>query len=117
MGRSLWDAEPEVREVFRQAESASGLDITAICFGEQTDRLNETPFCYAGILTLSCAIVRCLNVRPAAMIGHSFALFTAAVASGAVDLEDALRALVRAGEIMEAAWPAGSGLMAAVLGV
>ncbi len=54
---------------------------------------------------------------PALMAGHSLGEYTALVCSGSLGFADAIRLVSERGKLMQQAVPAGSGAMAAVLGL
>ena len=55
--------------------------------------------------------------RVEAVAGHSLGEYSAVVAAGGLDLEDALRTVRLRGRLMQQAVPVGEGAMAAVLGL
>ncbi len=100
MGVRLAEAFPEARAVFEAADAALGEDFFRL--------LREGPL---EELTLT------RNVRPAVVAGHSLGEYSALVAAGALDFTDAIRLTRRRGELMQSAVPAGTGAMAAVMGL
>ncbi|MFR8884025.1 MAG: ACP S-malonyltransferase, partial [Streptococcus agalactiae] len=81
--------------------------------------LNQTKYTQPAILTTSTAIYRLIlkeiGLRPDMVAGLSLGEYSALVASGAIRFEDAVVLVSRRGQLMEAAAPAGSGKMVAVL--
>jgi [acyl-carrier-protein] S-malonyltransferase len=73
------------------------------------------------ILTTSIALHRCLveavpDLAPAYVAGHSLGEYSALVAAGALELEEAVRLVHARGRYMQEAVAQGRGAMAAVLG-
>ena len=124
MGKAIHDAFPDARAVFEVADRALGLPLSRICFEGPEEALRLTATTQPAVLTTSLAILAAMRSRLApswtsrivCAAGHSLGEYTALVAAGALDLEDALRAVRRRGEYMQEAVPAGQGAMAAVLG-
>lgn len=117
MGRTLRDDYPAAAAVFERAGEATGLDIGAICHGSDTGLLATTEYCQIATMTVSYAMFNAFGVEPDAVIGHSSAIFTAAVAAGAIEFEEALVALRECGRALQDVCPAGLGMMAAVLAI
>ncbi len=120
MGRALFEAFPESRAVFEEADEALGFALSRLCFEGPEDRLRLTANTQPALLATSVAALRPLvarGVRPAWVAGHSLGEYTALVAAGAIGLGDALRTVRRRGEYMQEAVPVGVGAMAAILGL
>lgn len=121
MGADLCRAEPAARETFAEADEALGLPISRLCFEGPEDELRLTENAQPAILATSLAAFRALQVRtglrPRAVAGHSLGEWSALVASEALELGAALRAVRERGRLMQEAVPVGDGAMAAVLGL
>jgi [acyl-carrier-protein] S-malonyltransferase len=120
MGRALFEAFPESRAVYEDADAALGFALSRVCFAGPESDLQLTTNTQPALLATSVAALRPLvarGVRPVWVAGHSLGEYTALVAAGAVGLHDALRAVRRRGEYMQEAVPVGVGAMAAILGL
>jgi [acyl-carrier-protein] S-malonyltransferase len=121
MGRALWEAFPEARAVFEEADAALGFALSKLCFEGPKDELTLTANAQPAILTTSIAALRVLEARvplqPAAVAGHSLGEYSALVAAGALGLADAVRLVNLRGKFMQEAVAPGLGAMAAVLGL
>lgn len=120
MGRELWQAYPKSREVFETADRVLGLTISSLCFEGSEQELALTENTQPAILTTSVAALRALEsmgLSPTAAAGHSLGEYSAHVAAGTLEFEDALRAVRMRGRFMQEAIPVGDGAMAAVLGL
>jgi [acyl-carrier-protein] S-malonyltransferase len=125
MGQALFDAFPEARTTFEEADAAFADDgrpseaLSALCFKGPEDRLTLTEITQPAILTMSIAAYRVLEsrgVRPAFVAGHSLGEYSAHVAAGTIPFGDAVRIVRRRGRYMQEAVPGGEGAMAAILG-
>ena len=84
----------------------------------EEEKLNQTRYTQPAILATSVAIYRLLQEKgyqPDMVAGLSLGEYSALVASGALDFEDAVALVAKRGAYMEEAAPAGSGKMVAVL--
>ncbi|MBE3590277.1 MAG: ACP S-malonyltransferase [Firmicutes bacterium] len=120
MGRAAYEAFPEVRDIFERADRALGFSITRLCFEGPAEELQRTEITQPAILTVSCALYAVLaarGFRPDVTAGLSLGEYSAAVAAGALDFEDAVRLVRRRGRYMQEAVPEGRGAMAAILGL
>jgi [acyl-carrier-protein] S-malonyltransferase len=122
MGKEVAAAFPAAREVFERADRALGDSISKLCFEGPEDALTLTRNTQPAIVTTSVAVLAALRARlplplPVSAAGHSLGEYSALVASGAVSLEDAVTTVRLRGEAMHEAVPAGSGAMAAIMGI
>lgn len=111
----------EVRGAFDEAAAALGYDLWALTQQGPAEQLNSTEYTQPAMLAAGAALWRLWKARggadPQEVGGHSLGEFTALVCSGALSLGDAA-ALVRfRGQVMQEAVPAGTGAMAAILGL
>jgi [acyl-carrier-protein] S-malonyltransferase len=123
MGRDLYEAFAEARAVFDAADDALGARLSRICFegpeAELTDTINAQP----AILTHSIAALELLKATlgsnpamPLFAAGHSLGEYSALVAAGSLDFEDAVRLVRARGAAMKRAGERRPGMMAAILG-
>jgi [acyl-carrier-protein] S-malonyltransferase len=120
MGRALFDAFAEAREVFAAADDALGEPLSTLCFAGPEDAQKLTANTQPAILTVSVAAHAVFSRRgPAAafVAGHSLGEYSALVAAGSLTLPDAVRTVRARGRFMQEAVPEGTGAMAAVLGL
>ena len=120
MGKAIADAFPESAEVFAAADAALETELSATCFAGSEQALSMTETTQPAILTVSIATLRALSARglePSAVAGHSLGEYSAHVAAGTLEFEDAVRAVRLRGRFMQQAVPVGVGAMAAILGL
>jgi [acyl-carrier-protein] S-malonyltransferase len=120
MGKALAEAFPEARAVFQAADDALGEPLSRLCFEGPESELVLTRNTQPAILTMSIAAHAVWTARggsAAFVAGHSLGEYSALVAAGALSLGDAVRAVRARGTFMQEAVPAGTGAMAAVLGL
>ena len=121
MGRDLAVADARAMELFERADSVLGVPLSRICWEGPVEELTRTENAQPAILLHSFIAWSLLpdNVRAAVTVGagHSLGEFTAYVASGALELDDALRLVRRRGELMARSGDERAGTMAAVIGL
>ncbi len=120
MGRKLYDAIPAVHAVYDTASSVLGYDVAKLCFEGPADRLNSTEYTQPALLVSSAAAWAALEpakVNAAAVAGHSLGEYTAVYAAGGFSFKDAVRLVQKRGCYMAEAVPAGTGLVAALIGL
>ncbi len=123
MGRELAARSAAAREVFAVADEVLGWAVSSLSWDGPADRLDDTRFTQPCLVAASLAALRALEerigrVEAALVAGHSVGEYAAAVAAGALGLEDGLRLVGRRGELMsEAAAEGPPGGMAAVIGL
>src|SRR5713101_2904989 len=121
MGKELADNFPVARDTFREADDALGIPLSRLCFEGPEDELRLTANTQPAIVTASIAALRVyrkeIGGEPEVAAGHSLGEYSALVAAGAVEFADAVRAVRERGRLMQAAVPAGTGAMAALIGL
>ena len=112
---------PLVGETFQEASSALGYDLWQLVKDGPAEDLNQTHITQPAMLTAGIAAWRVWQeqngAQPAAMAGHSLGEYTALVAAGSLDLGEAVSLVADRGRFMQEAVPAGTGAMAAILGL
>ncbi len=119
MGRSLYDSESvfratvdKIRPVYMKL---TGADILHSIQGQSENAQYRMDVMQGGLFALQAGLTelwRSMGLRPAAAVGHSLGEITAAWASGALDLESALKIVALRSGIQQK--EGGAGLMAAV---
>jgi [acyl-carrier-protein] S-malonyltransferase len=118
MGKSLSDSFPEAAAVFKAADTALGFPLSELCFEGPEETLKLTENQQPALLTVSVAAHAVLSnkgVKADYVAGHSLGEYSALVAAGALDFQDALRLVRKRGQYMQEAVPPGVGAMAALL--
>ncbi|MGC8529693.1 MAG: ACP S-malonyltransferase [Leptospirillia bacterium] len=111
-----FDTADEQRLIDRASEILSA-DVRKISRNDPSGILDQTQWTQPLLLLCSVlALGRLEEDRPSVVLGHSLGEYSAYVAAGALTLDEALLLVHRRGEFMQKAVPAGTGLMAAVLG-
>lgn len=117
MGREFADADPEIMDLWKQAEKISGLPLRELYWDGDDPAMVDTRNLQPGLTTANLSIWFFLSKRltPAATAGHSLGEYSALAASGALSFKDTIQAVSIRGQLMADADPNGSGAMAAVL--
>ena len=114
-------AESAVRDTFAEATSVLGYDLGELVAQGPAERLNSTECTQPAMLAAATATWRLWRARggpePKVVCGHSLGEFSALVAAGALDFAAAIDLVRFRGRLMQEAVPAGTGAMAAILGL
>jgi len=114
-------ADAAVQDVLRRAGEALGEDLGKLIASGPAEQLNLTVNTQPAMLAAGVAIYRAWiaagGVVPAMMAGHSLGEYSALTAAEAIPLESAVRLVRFRAQAMQEAVPAGSGGMAAILGL
>ncbi|WP_157515235.1 ACP S-malonyltransferase [Luteimonas abyssi] len=117
---ALAERHPSIRNDFAEASEGADVDLWSLAQSGPEARLNTTEFTQPALLAASVALWRLWRAeggaQPASLAGHSLGEYSALVAADALSLADAARLVRLRGQLMQAAVPAGTGAMAAVLG-
>lgn len=117
MGKELYDNFACAKEVFNKADSVLDFKLTDLCFGDDK-RLNETEYTQPALLTMSYAVYKIMEekgLKADYVAGLSLGEYSANVASGTMDFEEAVKLVRKRGKFMTEAVPKGQGAMCAVL--
>ncbi len=111
----------EVEATYREAAEVLGYDLWDIVQNGPADKLNSTDITQPAMLAAGVAVWRVWQARggvqPVVLAGHSLGEYTALVCGGSLAFTDAIKLVAERGRFMQEAVPAGTGAMAAVLGL
>ncbi len=114
-------ANDTVARVLAEASTVLGVDLAELMANGPDETLNRTENTQPALLTAGVATWRAWQVAggpdPVVCAGHSLGEYTALVVAGVLDFAAALKLVQLRGRAMQEAVPAGSGAMAAVLGL
>ena len=112
---------PFVQEIYAEAGEILGYDLWQLVQDGPEERLAETVVTQPAMLAAGYAAWRVWleagGTQPAQVAGHSLGEYTALVCAGAIDFRDAVGVVKKRSELMQAAVPAGTGAMAAIIGL
>ncbi len=120
MGRDLYKARQEARDVFEAAEAASGLPVKKLCFEGPMEELTQTVNLQPAVTAVNLALLAAIEkagVTPAVSAGHSLGEYSALCAAKVVTPADALRLVFERGRLMHREATANRGAMAAIVGL
>ncbi len=120
MGKEIYENFNIAQEVFNEASTVLGYDISELCFRGSAEELNKTYRTQPCILTVSIAILKVVQekgISPSVVAGHSLGEYSALVAADVLSFGDAVKLTEKRGYLMQEAVPEGKGLMAAILGL
>jgi len=117
----LAETHPVIKNTFSEASEVLGYDLWDLIQNGPVEDLNQTDKTQPALLTAGVALWRLWQeqggAKPALMAGHSLGEYTALVCSGAISFADGVNLVKLRGEFMQQAVPAGTGAMAAILGL
>lgn len=117
----LADAHPVIKSTFAEASEVLGYDLWDLVQNGPEADLNQTDKTQPALLTSGVALWRLWQEQggqmPALVAGHSLGEYTALVCAGAISFADGVNLVKLRGEFMQQAVPAGTGAMAAILGL
>lgn len=117
----LAETNPVIKSTFAEASDVLGYDLWDLVQNGPAEDLNQTDKTQPALLTSGVALWRLWQEKggeqPVVMAGHSLGEYTALVCAGAIDFADGVKLVKLRGEFMQQAVPAGTGAMAAILGL
>ncbi|WP_106791403.1 ACP S-malonyltransferase [Aquimarina sp. Aq78] len=119
MGLDLYENSDIAKELFDKANDILGFEITKIMFEGTADELKQTKVTQPAIFLHSVILSKVLgdSFKPDMVAGHSLGEFSALVANGTLNFEDALRLVSKRAMAMQKACELKPSTMAAVLGL
>ena len=124
MGSEFYNNYEVVKKIFERADKRLGYSISKIILNGPENELQLTENTQPAILTVSYSIFKVLSDEYSFdfnpfkyFAGHSLGEYSALVAAGSLQFEDALFLLHERGKAMQEAVPVGKGSMIAVLGL
>jgi [acyl-carrier-protein] S-malonyltransferase len=123
MAGDLARSSKAAQAVFDRADAALGEKLSKLMLEGPEAELTLTANAQPAIVTASIAALEAIREKhpelpaPSFAAGHSLGEYSALVAAGALELEDAIRIVRARGRAMQDAVPAGVGAMAAIMGV
>ncbi|MCP3673348.1 MAG: ACP S-malonyltransferase [Gammaproteobacteria bacterium] len=117
----LYENHQSIRNTFEEASAVLSMDLGQLILEGPAEDLNRTDNTQPALLATSVALYRhWLNetqIIPAILAGHSLGEYSALVCADVIPFDDALKLVKQRGEFMMQAVPAGTGAMAAILGL
>lgn len=109
-----------VQQTFTEASDVLGYDLWKLVSDGPVEDLNKTERTQPALLAAGVAVYRVLKEKiaaPSVMAGHSLGEYTALVCAESLSFTDAVSLVADRGRFMQQAVPAGTGAMAAILGL
>ena len=119
MGKDFYEQSKTARQVIDSASELLGIDMKELCF-EENDRLDQTEYTQAALVTVCMAmehVLRERGLKADVTAGLSLGEYCAIASAGGMSTEDAITTVRKRGILMQNAVPGGKGSMAAVLGL
>jgi [acyl-carrier-protein] S-malonyltransferase len=111
----------EVEATYAEASEVLGYSLWDLVQNGPDTELNQTHITQPAMLSAGVAAWRCWQAQggatPELMAGHSLGEYSALVCSGALGFADAVALVAERGRLMQQAVPAGTGAMAAIIGL
>jgi [acyl-carrier-protein] S-malonyltransferase len=119
MGKDLYEASADAKQLFETANEILGFSITDIMFGEDAEALKQTKVTQPAIFLHSVILAKVLgdSFKPEMVAGHSLGEFSALVSVGYLSFKDGLKLVSKRAMAMQKACEQNPSTMAAVLGL
>ena len=119
MGKDIYEASADAKQMFEKANEILGFSITDIMFGEDAEALKQTKVTQPAIFLHSVILSKVLadSFKPEMVAGHSLGEFSALVSAGYLSFEDGLKLVSQRAIAMQKACEQNPSTMAAVLGL
>ncbi|MCI8482597.1 MAG: ACP S-malonyltransferase [Clostridia bacterium] len=103
MGKDIYEAYEEARNVYEKASAILSKDIAKLCFTSEQEELNKTENAQIAILVTSLAIAEVLRKKgiiPDICTGLSLGEYTALMYSGYIDFSEGIKLIEKRGYYM-----------------
>lgn len=119
MGKDLYDSSHKAHDMMERANDVLGFRLTDIMFNSTDEELKATKVTQPAVFLHSVCKALCTEGLPTPDMvgGHSLGEFSALVACGAVNFEDALKLVAVRAEQMQKCCEKVPGTMAAIIGL
>ena len=121
MGAEMADARPDVFDRYLDlAATSSGLDIRRLALEGPQEELTRTEVAQPALFAVSLGLnelARERDLAPDFVAGHSLGEYTAAVAAGALAVDEGMRLVAERGRLMAEIQAERPGAMAAIIGL
>lgn len=116
MGKALYESNPVAKELFDRANTIVGFDISEVMFNGTDEALKQTNVTQPAVFLHSVIAYKILeHGTPDMVAGHSLGEFSALVANGVLEFEDAFKLVSIRAAAMQKACELVPSTMAAVL--
>lgn len=118
MGKDLYEARKDIKDLMDSANDILGFDILSLMFEGTAEDLKKTQVTQPAIFIHSVAAVKATYTIGAEMVaGHSLGEFSALVANGVLSFADGLKLVSARANAMQEACDAHPSSMAAIIGL
>ncbi len=118
MAKDLFDNFAVAKDIINEADNTLGFTLSQIMFNGPVEELKQTEYTQPAIFLHSVVISSIINKLDAdAVAGHSLGEYSALVAAGAIQLDDAVKLVRARGVAMQEAGVQNPGTMAAIIGL
>ncbi len=117
MGKDFYDAYPQARAIFDEADAILGRPLSKVIFEGPTEELTKTQNSQPAIFVMSLAALSVIDLKPSVVAGLSLGEYTALVASGRLSFEEGLKLVQFRADAMQEACEKTKGTMAAIVGL
>ncbi|MBX2965910.1 MAG: ACP S-malonyltransferase [Cyclobacteriaceae bacterium] len=118
MGKDIYDSTPQAKQLFDEANTILGFDITSVMFAGSADDLKQTRVTQPAVFIHSVAVALSNeSFKPDMVAGHSLGEFSALVANKALSFSDGLTLVYKRAMAMQRACEINPSTMAAILGL
>lgn len=122
MGEDFYRESPQAKEIFERANNVLGFDLLKLIFKGPLDQLTRTVNCQVAVFTVSVACFRALQACELGIdakyaAGLSLGEYTALVAAGVLNFEQALKLVRSRADYMEEAAQMNPGGMLSLIGL